>query len=190
MRRHIDALDLVRIIGQQLAQLPPVVPVALFLEAHDPRRHRQHAMLAHQADRLAICRRGAALLDLAQHLLVSVLHPHQEAFDAGLLVEMQMFSIPHDVIRPRGADQRDLHILCDQRFEKALPGLLGRCRVLVGEIEYLNALLAMQPRDLGSELLGIAIAPLGPEAALAAIIAWMRTAARKLHDHCALAAPV
>lgn len=51
-------------------------------------------------------------------------------------------------------------------------------------------MLTVQPGDLSREFHGIAMAPAGPEAALAAVVAQMRTAARELHDHGALAAPI
>src|SRR6516162_8152655 len=51
-------------------------------------------------------------------------------------------------------------------------------------------MLAVQARKLRGEFHGIAMAPAGPEPALATVIAEMRTAAGELHDHRALAAPV
>ena len=63
-------------------------------------------------------------------------------------------------------------------------------RVLVGEVEDLDAVLAVQAGDLGGELLRVAMAPARPEAALAAVVAQMRAAARELHDDRALAAPI
>src|SRR5579871_6523027 len=48
----------------------------------------------------------------------------------------------------------------------------------------------MQPRDLGGERLWVAMPPARPEAALTAVIAKMRTAARELHHDGAFAAPI
>ena len=73
---------------------------------------------------------------------------------------------------------------------KARQAFFDDGRVLVGEVDQLDAVLAVQPGDLRGELHGIAMPPAGPEAALAAVVAQMRTAARELHDHGALAAPV
>ena len=53
-----------------------------------------------------------------------------------------------------------------------------------------DAVLAVQPGDLLGELHRIAMAPARPEAALAAIVAQMRAAARELHDDGAQAAPI
>src|SRR4029079_7231136 len=53
-----------------------------------------------------------------------------------------------------------------------------------------DAVLAVEPGDLAGEQHGIAMTPARPEATLAAIVAQMRTAARELHDHRALAAPI
>ena len=54
----------------------------------------------------------------------------------------------------------------------------------------LHAVLAMQPRELLGEPHRVAMAPARPEAALAAVVAEVRTAARELHHDRAHAAPV
>ncbi len=73
----------------------------------------------------------------------------------------------------------EVGILGDQGFEEGAPGLLRHGRVLIGEVDDLHAVLAMQPRQLLCEADGIAVPPARPEAALAAIVAEMRAAARR-----------
>ena len=63
VRRHVEHLDLVGIVGQKPAQAAPMVAVGLLLEPDHPGRHRQDAVLAHQADRLAVGRHRGALAD-------------------------------------------------------------------------------------------------------------------------------
>ncbi len=68
VRRDIEHLDLVGIVGKQLPQAAPVVAVGLFLEADHPGRHREDAVPAHQVDRLAV---GGGRRALADQLQVS-----------------------------------------------------------------------------------------------------------------------
>jgi hypothetical protein len=75
-------------------------------------------------------------------------------------------------------------------LEEFAPRLLRDGRILVGEIEQSHAVLAVEARDLLGEAHGIAVAPAGPEAALAAIGAEMRAPARELNDHAAQPAPI
>ncbi len=114
MRRHVQHLDLVGVVGEELAQAPPVVAVGLLLEADHPGGHRQDAVLAHQADRLAIGRKVGAFLDQAQRLLVGVLETEQEAVPAGAFVKMQDVGVAHDVAGPGRAHEYQRHVLGDQ----------------------------------------------------------------------------
>src|SRR5205085_11180205 len=110
---------------------------------------------------------------------------------AGLLVEMEDVGVAHDVARARRADEDDVgHLFRDERLAERLPCLAMRRRILVGEVEDDDALLAMEARDLGGKLLRAAVAPLRPEAALSAVIAGVRTPARELDDDRALVSPI
>jgi hypothetical protein len=77
-------------------------------------------------------------------------------------------------------------ISASRKARQALRDALG----LVGEVDHLDAVLTVQPGDLGGELVRIAMAEARPEAALAAVVAGVRAAARELHHDGALAAPV
>ena len=59
---------------------------------------------------------------------------------------------------------------------KGAPGGFGGGGVFVGEVEELDAVLAVEPRDFGSEFLRVAVAPAPPEFALAAVVAEVGTA--------------
>ena len=131
------------------------------------------------------------LLDQLQRLLVGVFHAEQPADDAGLAVEMQDVGVAHDVVGAGRADDQHRHVLGDhaRRGRRAMPS-----STTVG---FSSArLISSTPCSRCSQaiscanVLGIAVPPAGPETALAAIIAQMRTAARELHDHGALAAPI
>jgi hypothetical protein len=137
---------------------------------------------------MPIRRNSSALRN--QRRRVGVLQAEQEALPAGLLVEMQDVGIAHDVVGAGGADQDQIDVLGNQRLQECLPRLLGGGRVLVGEVYDLDAVLAMEPRQLLGKAHGVAVAPSGPEPALAAVGAQMRAAARELHDRRAQAAPV
>gem|GEM_PF-6687477 len=190
MGRHVEHLDLVGVVGEELAQAAPVVGVGLLLEPDDPGRHRQDAVGAQQADRLAVGAGGAALADELQRRLVGVLHPEEKALPAGLLVEVQDIGITHDIVGPRRADEDQVDPLGDERVEEGAPGPLRDGWVLVGEVHDPDAVLPVQPRELAGEQHGVPVAPAGPEAALAAVVAEVRAAPRELHHHRAKAAPV
>ncbi|GCC45883.1 hypothetical protein chiPu_0029923, partial [Chiloscyllium punctatum] len=66
MRRDVEHLDLIGIVGQKLPQAAPVIAIGLLLETDHPGRHRQDAVPAHQADSLAIGRGGGALANQLQ----------------------------------------------------------------------------------------------------------------------------
>ena len=103
---------------------------------------------------------------------------------------MQDISVADDVVGAGGAYERDAHVFGDQRLKELAPGPAARAGILVGEVEDLHAVLAVQPGDLGSQPARVAVAPPGPEAALAAVVAQVRAAPGELHDDGALAAPV
>ena len=54
MRRDVEELDLIGIVREELLETAIVIGRGVFLEAHHPGRHRQDAVLAEQANRLAI----------------------------------------------------------------------------------------------------------------------------------------
>ena len=167
VRRHVQHLDLIGIVGQEPAQAAPVVAVGLFLEADYPGRHGQDAVPAQQADRLAIGRGGRALADQLEGALVGVLQAEQEALPARPLVKVQDVGIAHDVVGTRRADQDQVDVLRDQGFEERAPRLLRDGRILVAEVDHLHAMLAMQAGELPGEPHRVAVAPARPETALA-----------------------
>ena len=61
VRRDVERLDLVGIVGEQLPESAPETAVVVLLKTRHPRRHRKDAVLTHQADGLAIYRRRAPL---------------------------------------------------------------------------------------------------------------------------------
>ena len=75
-------------------------------------------------------------------------------------------------------------------MQERFPGPARRGGVLVGQIHQFHPLFAHQPGDLGGEFHRVAVAPAGPEPALAAKGAQMRAAARELQNHRPLAAPI
>jgi hypothetical protein len=103
---------------------------------------------------------------------------------------MQDVRIAHDVVGARRGHQDEIDALGDQRLQERLPGLLRRGRVLVGEVDDLDAVLAVEARQLPGEAHRVAMPPACPEPALAAVGAQMRAAARELHHHGAQPAPV
>jgi hypothetical protein len=64
-------------------------------------------VLAHLADGLAVGLGGAALLDELERRLVGVFDAEQEAFEAGLAVEVEDVGVADDVVGARRADDRD-----------------------------------------------------------------------------------
>src|SRR5262245_48062120 len=96
---------------------------------------------------------------------------------------MQDIRIAHDISRASRSDDDHLHFLRDQRLQKRPPRFAIRGGVFIGQVEYLDAMVAMQSRDLRRELHRIAMTPLPPEPMLSAVMAMMGTPARKLHDH-------
>ena len=176
VRRDVQRLDLVRIVGEQLPEPAPEAAVVVLLESRDPGRHRQDAVVPQQADGLAVLRRRASLADQLQGVLVGVLHAQQEADPARLAVQREQVPVADDVVRARRSDEGQGYVLRDQRLEEALPGLAVDGRVLVREVDQLHPVLPIEPRELPGELHRVAVAPLRPEAALTAIGAGVRTA--------------
>src|SRR5262245_13110566 len=103
---------------------------------------------------------------------------------------MEDVGVADDVVGAGRAHQRQLDVLSDQRREERPPGLARDRRILVGKVDHLDAVLAMQSSKLGSESFRIAMPPACPKSALATIIAEVRAAARELDDDRALPAPV
>lgn len=103
---------------------------------------------------------------------------------------MQEFRIAHDVIRAGRTDQRHIDVFRDERFQKRLPWLSPGRGVFVGEVEHLHAVFAVQPRHFPGQLQRITVPPAGPEPALTAVGAQVRTAARELDDNGPLATPI
>jgi len=190
VRRHVEQLHLIGIVGEKLSHAAPVVGVGLLLEADDPGCHRQDAVLAQQPDRCAIGWRRRALADEVDGLGVGAFHAEQEALPAGLLVEMQIVGVAHDVVGTCRTDEDDVDFFGDQRLEERDPGAPGDGRVLIGKIEDLDAVLAIEACDLGGKADRITVPPSGPEAALAAVVAKVRAASRELNDDGAKPAPV
>ena len=147
-------------------------------------------MLSQQTNRLTINRLRAPLANRLQRPLVRALDAEQQTGDSGPFVKVKDIRIPDDVACPRRADKDERDILGDERFEKGLPSRAGRSRILVGEIDYLYALLAMQAREVGGKLYRIAVPPCSPKIALTAVVAMMGAATGKLHHYGAAVSPI
>src|SRR6476469_7267754 len=140
-------------------------------------------MLTHQADSLSIGRGCSALADKLERFFVGVLQPEQKARPSCLLVEMEDVGVANDVVGPCRSDQDEVDVFCDQGLQKREPNFLRNGRIFVGEIDHLDAMLAVEARQFLCEQDGIAMAPSRPEAALSAIVAEVRATARELDYH-------
>src|SRR5262245_13399770 len=190
VRRRVHGRNLVRVVRHQLPQHAQEVPVRHLFEVGDPSGERQDAVAAQEANRLAVGLGVRALPDLQKRRLVGVLDAEEEALDARAAVEMQDVRIAHDVAGARGADDDHGHVFRDHRLAERPPGGAARGRILVRQVDQLDTESTVQPRDLGCKAHGIAMAPASPEAALPAVVAEVRAAARELHDYRSLAAIV
>ena len=139
MRGGIKRLDLIRVVGQDLPQGAPVIPVGFLREVCHPGGHGDDLMLSQQPDRLAVNGLRAALANRLQRPLVRALDPEQKPGDPGPLVKVQDVRIPDDIARPGGADEDERDLLGDERLEEGLPGGAGRGGILVGEVDHLDA---------------------------------------------------
>ena len=190
MRGDVEELDLVRVVGQELLQATPVVRQLLFLEADDVGGHRDDVVLAKEAYRLSVHRGRAPLANERERCLARRLHSEQESNDPRLLVQVQDVPVPDDVPCAGRAHERHGDVLGDERLAELAPDPTGRGRVLVGEVEDRDPVLAVQAGDLGGELVRITMPPPGPEAALPAVVARVRAATRQLDDDSTPPAPV
>ena len=73
------------------------------------------------------------------------------ACDTGLLVEMKDIGIAHDIPGAGGADERNVDLLSDQGLEEGVPRSPAGGGVLVGEVEDLDPVSAVEPGDLSGE---------------------------------------
>ncbi len=186
----VEELDLVGVVGEEVAQRLPVVPVALFFEADDVGGHGDDVVLAEQLDGFAVFVDSGAFLDRTQGFLAVALGAEEEADEASLFVEVEDVAVANDVVGAGGTDEGDGEVVGDEGFEEGAPGGFGGGGVLVGEVEELDAVFAVEPGDFGGELFRVAVTPAPPEFALAAVIAEVGAAAGELDDHGAASAPV
>jgi hypothetical protein len=75
--------------------------------------------------------------------------PIRKRSNPACLVEMEDIGIADDVVGAGRADQGHRHLLGDQRFEERPPRLAAGARILVGEVEHLDAVLAVEPAISG-----------------------------------------
>lgn len=172
----VEELDLVGVVGEEVSQRLPVVAVALFFEADDVGGHGDDVVLAEQLDGFAVFVDGGAFLDGAEGFFAVALGAEEEADEAGLFVEVEDVAVADDVVGAGGADEGDGEVVGDERFEEGAPGRFGGGGILVGEIEELHAVLAVEPGDFGGKFLRVAVTPAPPEFVLAAVVAEVGTA--------------
>ena len=186
----MQELDLIGVVAQQMLKRVPEVAVTLFAETDHIGGHGDDAVLAQQLNGLLVFAGGCAFAYALQGGVAIALNAQQKADDAGFFVQMQDVGITHDVAGAGRAHQQYGHVFGNQRLQKNLPHAPGAGGQLIGKVDQLHAVLAVEAGDFLGKLHRVAVAPLGPEAALAAVAAKMRAAARELHDHGPLAAPV
>ena len=186
VRRDEERDDLVGIVREDLAESAPVIAVAFLVEAEDAGHEGEHTVFSQEANGFAVDLRGATFLDFGERRFVRVLHADEKEFEACLAVQVQDIGVAHDVAGAERGDHSQLYVLGDDGFEEFAPSFLRGGGVFVGEGNHGDALLAIEPPDFSGELLGIAMAPASPEAALTAIATQMRAAARELDDDAAL----
>src|ERR1035441_7422795 len=147
-------------------------------------------MLSQQPNRLAISRLRAAFANCLQSPFISALNSQQQPGEPGPFIEVKDIRIPDNIARARRTDEDERDVLGDERLEECLPGSAGGSGILISEVDYLNAMLAVQARKLSGESHRVPMSPGLPEIALTAIAALVRTPTGKLHHNGAAVAPI
>src|ERR1035437_2014105 len=190
MRGGIKRLELVGVVGEDLPQGAPVIPVGGLREVRYPGGHGDDVVLSQQADRLAVNGLRATLADRLESPFIRALDAEQKPGDPGLFIQVQDIRIADDIARSRRTDQDEWDLLSDERLQEGLPGSAGGGGILIGKVDNLHPVLAVQACEFGRELHWVAVPPRPPKIALTAVAAMMRTATGELHYHGATVSPI